>query len=69
MRIMRWVSILGKMLTSNWVSLPVLALAAVGLFLLYEKGKTTEAVVGAAVLAVAVLLMVLGREKKDMGQD
>lgn len=56
---------LAKILTSNWIALPVLLVAAGSLVLLYVKGRTFEAMIGAALLAVAVILIFLGREKKD----
>lgn len=55
---------LGKILSSSWFALLVLIIAAVGLFLLYSKGRTTEAMVGAGLLALAAILIILGREKK-----
>jgi uncharacterized membrane protein YfcA len=56
---------LQKIITSNWVAIPVFGLAAGSLVLLYVKGRTLEAIVGACVLAVALILMILGREKKN----
>ena len=56
---------LAKILTSNWIALPVLLVAAGSLVLLYVKGRVSEAMIGGALLAVAVILIILGREKKD----
>jgi len=60
---------LGKIFTSNWFAVPVLILAAVSLALLYFAGRTNEAIAGAAVLVVAALLIILGRDKKDRDED
>lgn len=62
-------NMLGKIFTSNWFAVPVLILAAVSLALLYFAGRTNEAIAGAAVLVVAALLIILGRDKKDRDED
>jgi len=60
---------LGKILTSNWFAVPVILLAAVSVGLLYLTERTTEALCGAALLGVAIILIILGREKKDQDLD
>lgn len=60
---------LSKILTSSWFAFLVLVVAAIGLVLLYNKGRTSEAMLGAGLLAVAALLIILGRDKKDSGRD
>ncbi len=49
-----------KIIYSNWFACLVLALAAFSVGLLYFKGRTTEAIVGAAVLVVAAVLIFFG---------
>ena len=51
---------IGRILTSNWFALFVLALAAFSLVLLYLKGRTREALAGAAVLLLAAMLIYRG---------
>jgi multisubunit Na+/H+ antiporter MnhC subunit len=60
---------LGKILSSTWFALLVMVVAAIGLYLLHMKGRTSEAIAGAALLAVAALLIFLGRERKDSDRD
>jgi len=60
---------LGKILSSTWFALLVMLVAATGLYLLYMKGRTTEAIAGTALLAVAAVLIFLGRERKDSDRD
>lgn len=49
-----------RIIYSNWFAWLVLALAGFSVGLLYFKGRTTEAVVGAAVLLVAAVLIFFG---------
>jgi uncharacterized SAM-binding protein YcdF (DUF218 family) len=58
-----------RIVTSIWIALPVLIAAAILLALLYTRGLTTEASVGAAVLAVAAYLIFTGGSKRDSGKD
>lgn len=51
-----------KILSSNWVAIPVLAIACVSLVLLYLRGRTTEAKLGASLLLLAFLLIIWGRK-------
>lgn len=60
---------LTRFLSSNWVAVPVLLLAAGSLVLLYLKGRKTEAYVGGALLGLSVLLIFLGRKKKDRAEN
>ncbi|MFH1113760.1 MAG: hypothetical protein V1792_07545 [Pseudomonadota bacterium] len=60
---------IGKIITSTWFALLIMAVAATGLFLVYMKGRTLEAAVGGGILAVAALLILLGRERKDPNRD
>lgn len=60
---------LGKFLTSNWFAVPVLILAAGSVGLLYLTERTTEALCAAALLGVAIILILLGREKKGRDLD
>lgn len=59
---------LTRFLSSNWVAVPVLLLAAASLVLLYLKGRIREAYVGAGLLGLAVILIVMGRKKKARGE-
>jgi len=56
---------MARILTSNWFAALVLAIAAVSLILLYASGKTTEAVLGAAILFLALVLILMGSKKSD----
>jgi hypothetical protein len=56
---------IAKILTSNWFAAFVLVVAAASLVLLYVSGKTTEAVLGAAVLFLALVLILMGSKKSD----
>ena len=60
---------LGKILSSSWFAFLVMAIAAVGLYLLYMKGRTSEAIAGAGLLALAAILIILGRERKNRDRD
>jgi hypothetical protein len=51
---------LRKILTSNWFAVLVLVLAAACLGLLYYKGRTNEAMAGAAFLTLAAFLIYWG---------
>jgi hypothetical protein len=54
-----------RILTSNWFAALVLLVAAASLVLLYESGQTTEAVLGAAILFLALVLILVGSRKGD----
>jgi len=56
---------IARILTSNWFAALVLAVAGISLVLLYGSGKTTEAVLGAAVLFLALVLILMGSKKSD----
>jgi len=56
---------MARILTSNWFAALVLAVAGISLVLLYGSGKTTEAVLGAAVLFLALVLILMGSKKSD----
>lgn len=56
---------ISKILTSNWFSALVLVVAAASLVLVYVSGKTTEAVLGAAVLFLALVLILMGSKRSD----
>jgi len=58
--------VIGRILTSNWVAIPLLVIAGISLALLFFKGRRTEALIGAGVLAIAAYL-ILGRDKDDQG--
>jgi hypothetical protein len=49
-----------RIIYSNWFAWLVLALAGFSVGLLYFKGRTTEALAGAAVLVVAAVLIFFG---------
>jgi membrane-bound ClpP family serine protease len=59
------VFMIARFLTSNWFAALVLLVAAASLVLLYESGKTTEAILGAAILFLALVLILLGSRKGD----
>lgn len=59
---------LTRFLSSNWVAVPVLLLAVGSLVLLYLKGRINEAYAGAGVLGLALILVFIGRRKKDRGE-
>lgn len=54
-----------RILTSDVFALVLVASSGVLLGLLYFKGRTTEAILGAIVLVVAVILMAVGRGRSD----
>jgi len=53
---------IGKIFTSNWFALIVLALAAISLVLLYFADRTTEALFGAGLLILAAILIYWGEK-------
>jgi hypothetical protein len=57
--------VIGRILTSKWVAIPLLIIAAISLVLLFLKGRRTEAFIGAGVLAVAAYLILLGGHDDD----
>lgn len=59
------VFMIARILTSNWFAALVLMVAAASLLLLYESGKTTEAILGAAILFLALVLILMGSRKGD----
>ena len=59
------VFMIARFLTSNWFAALVLLVAAASLVLLYESGKTTEAILGAAILFLALVLILMGSRKGD----
>ena len=54
-----------RIFTSNWFAALILAVAAVSLVLLYSTGRTTEAILGAALLLLALVLILVGSRKSD----
>ena len=54
-----------RILTSDVFALVLVVSSGVLLGLLYFKGQTTEAILGAIALVVAVILMVVGRGRSD----
>ncbi|MBI4964788.1 MAG: hypothetical protein HY913_16045 [Desulfomonile tiedjei] len=56
-------------MTSNWVAIPLLVIAGISLALLYLKGRSTEALIGAVVLVVAAYLILLGGGDDGGGRD
>jgi hypothetical protein len=54
-----------RILTSDVFALVLVVSSGVLLSLLYFKGRTTEAILGAIVLVVAVILMAVGRGRSD----
>lgn len=59
------VFMIARILTSNWFAALVLLVAAASLLLLYESGKTAEAILGAAILFLALVLILMGSRKGD----
>jgi hypothetical protein len=59
------VYMIARFLTSNWFAALVLLVAAASLVLLYESGKTSEAVLGAAILFLALVLILMGSRRGD----
>ena len=58
-----------RIVTSNWIAVPVLIVAALLLVLLYIRGMTTVALIGAGVLAIAAYLILVGGRGGDSGTD
>ena len=58
-----------RILTSKWIAIPILVVAAVLLAALHLKGMTTEALVGAGVLVLAAYLILTGSRGGDSGTD
>lgn len=58
-----------RILTSNWIAIPILVVAGILLALLHLRGMTTEALVGAGVLVLAAYLIFTGRRGGDSGPD
>lgn len=58
-----------RIVTSGWIAVPVLIVAAVLLVLLYVRGLTMEASIGAGVLALATYLVIAGGRGRDAGRD
>jgi uncharacterized membrane protein YfcA len=57
-----------RILTSNWLAIPVLVGAALSLaFLYHTRGRGWEVTVGAILLVIAAILIFLGRDKKGTG--
>jgi lipopolysaccharide export LptBFGC system permease protein LptF len=57
----------GRFLTSNWIAVPILIIAGISLVLLFLKGRRTEALIGAGVLALAAYLIWRGGNRDDEG--
>ena len=55
----------GRILASTWFALLVLTVATGSVVLLYLKGRTLEAMVGAGLLIIAACLILYGSGKKD----
>jgi hypothetical protein len=60
---------LGRILTSNWVAVPMLLIAGGSVGLLYHKGRIDEAYIGAGLVALAAVLVILGSRKKGIDED
>jgi hypothetical protein len=58
---------LGRIISSNWVAIPVVVIAGAGVMLLYLRGKTLEAGIGAGLLVVALILIARGGGKGPKG--
>ena len=57
-----------RFLTSNWFAALILIIAACSLVVLYMSGKTTEAVLGAGLLFLALVLILMGAKKGSGGE-
>jgi lipopolysaccharide export LptBFGC system permease protein LptF len=57
-------SIIDKIIYSNWFAWPIIALAGFSVGLLHLKGRTTEALVGGAVLVIAAVLIFFGKRSE-----
>ena len=58
---------IGRILTSNWVAIPLLVVAGVSLVLLFLKGRPKEALIGGGVLAIAAYLILRRGRDDDQG--
>ncbi len=58
---------IARIFTSNVFAALVLVVAAISLVLLYVSGQTSEAVLGAAILLLALVLILMGSKKS--GRD
>jgi hypothetical protein len=54
-----------RVLTNSWFAGLALAIAGASLYLLHERGKVTEAIVGGILLIIAALLILRGTRKKS----
>ena len=54
-----------KILSSNWVAIPVCLIAGALLVVLYLKGRALEAKLGAGLLVIALALIIWGRKGPD----
>ncbi|AFM25469.1 hypothetical protein [Desulfomonile tiedjei] len=54
-----------RVLTNSWFAGFVLVIAGASLYLLHERGKVTEAIVGSVLLVIAALLIFLGTRRKS----
>ena len=54
---------IARFLTSNWFAALILVVAAGSLVVLYASGRTTEAVLGAGLLLLALVLILMGAKK------
>jgi hypothetical protein len=54
-----------KILSSNWVAIPVWLIAGALLVVLYLKGRALEAKLGAGLLVIALALIIWGRIGSD----
>ncbi|MGB6065743.1 MAG: hypothetical protein WBG50_13140 [Desulfomonilaceae bacterium] len=59
------VFMIARFLTSNWFAALILIIAAGSLIMLYTSGRTTEAVLGAGLLFLALVLILMGVKKGD----
>ncbi len=57
-------SMIGRILYSNWFASLVLALATISLILLYLQGRTSAALAGAGLLVLAIILIAWGNRQK-----
>ena len=55
------ISMISRVLNSDWFALLVVVTSAILLGLLYLKQKTTEATIGGILLTIAIVLIILGR--------
>ena len=56
---------MAKFFTSNWFAGLMLIVAAISLVLLYATGNTSEAILGAAILFLALVLILMGSRKSN----